>query len=327
VAAARKQLASQPCHAILSTSMPYTAHLVAQQLKQDTGLPWLCDLRDPWTDNRFMPHYHGHGLLDRWRQWQDARLEKAVYAQADAVTVTADPLRTLLISKHGLAPDRVHLVRNGYDESDFAGVLPVPAPRPAVDPGERAGRTLQVLFAGSIYQGYTIEPFFAAWQHLLEQRPTVRLQLTVHTQNTDLLNRLLAQYPLAAAHTQQGGRISHRDVVRRYGEVDLLVLSSLDDLSIPGKLFEYIRSGTPVLASAVADSEAHALLAATTSGFAVAHDDVAAGAAQLAALYDRWQSGQPLCAPNAAAIEQLERRVAFRKLFAVLDRLVSPAQA
>ena len=32
------------------------------------------------------------------------------------------------------------------------------------------------------------------------------------------------------------------------GKADLMILSALDDLSVPGKLFEYIRSGTPVLA-------------------------------------------------------------------------------
>ena len=323
--AARLQLEAQPCDAILSTSMPYTAHLVAQTLKQDLGLPWLADLRDPWTDNRFMPHYHGHGLLDRWRQWIDARLEQAVYAQADAITVTAEPLRRLLIERHGLAPEKVALVRNGYDEADFRGILPEPAARAPVHPSERAGQDLRILFAGSIYEGYTIEPFFAAWQRLLLQRPDVHLHLTVHTQNTALLHRLLHQYPLAAAHTQEGGRVTHKEVVRRYGQADLLVLSSLDDLSIPGKLFEYIRCGTPVLAFTVPDSEAHALLRQTASGFAVQHDDVEAGARQLEAIYDQWCTGKPLTHPDAHAVAQLERRVAFRGMFDILGRLAARA--
>jgi len=321
--AARLAVRAQPCDAIVSTSMPYTAHLVAQTLKRDLGLPWLADLRDPWTDNRFMAHYHGHGLMDRWRQWIDARLEQAVYAQADAITVTAEPLRRLLMDKHGIQPERVHLVRNGYDEADFRGILPQPVARAAVDPSERAGHDLRILFAGSIYEGYTIEPFFAAWQRLLQRRPDLRIQLTVHTQNTPLLHSLLQQYPLPAARTQEGGRIAHKAVVQRYGEADLLVLSCLDDLSIPGKLFEYIRCGTPVLAFTVADAEANTLLRQTASGFAVQHDDVEAGARQLERLYDAWLTGQPLTHPDAQAVAKLERRVAFGGMFCVLDRLVA----
>ncbi len=319
--AARELALVQPFDALLSTSMPYTTHLVARTLKHELRLPWLADLRDPWTDNRFLAAYQGNGLRSRFRRAVDGRMERGVYDDADLVSVTAGPLRDLLIDRWHLLPERVLLARNGFDEADFDGVLPLPSPRPPVDPAERQDRALEVLFAGSLYEGYTIEPFLAAWEALLARRPDVRIRLVAHTQAKGLLQRLVERFPVAGPLVEIGPRVPHREIVARYGRADMLVLSTLDALSIPGKLFEYIRSGTPVFACSVPDAESHALLGDTQTGVAVPHDDPMAAAAQLERWYDAWRQGQPLTQPDGHAVELLERRVSYRKMFAALDDL------
>ena len=36
---------------LLSSSAPYTSHLIAARLKDSAGLPWIADFRDPWIGN------------------------------------------------------------------------------------------------------------------------------------------------------------------------------------------------------------------------------------------------------------------------------------
>lgn len=319
--AARAAVVAHSPDAILSTSMPYTAHLVALAIRRETGLPWVADLRDPWTDNRFLGWYDGEGWAARFRRKSDGAMERQVYAEADLVTVTAEPLAQLLRSRHGLDPSKVLLARNGYDEGDFAGRLPLPSARP---PRDR--EALRILFAGSIYQGYTFEPFLAALELLLQRRPDAPIRFEVVASNLNLYNKFAPNYPRAKAVTTLGGRVSHAEVIERYATADLLVLSCLDDLSTPGKLFEYIRSGTAVLAFSVAGAEATALLRDTGTGSCAPADDAAAGAAILEALLERWQAGEPLAQPDAKAVQQLERRVAYQKIFARLDELVAVPQ-
>ena len=298
--AARQLCKEDRPDAILSTSMPYTAHLVAVDLKGaleaeagGRGIPWLADLRDPWTDNRFHAYYQGDGLRSRFRRWADRRLELRTYNEAALVSVTSAGLQRLLIDRWGLSEARVILARNGYDEADFSGILPLPGQTTtqAAPPGDRP---MKVLFAGSMYAGYDIEAFFAAWQRLLERRPDLRMELVAHTQSASILKRLCTDYPDAGKRTTTGPRVSHQEVIKLYGEADLLVLATLDDLSIPGKLFEYIRTSTPVLAFAAAGAESWALLEQTGAG-------------------------EALCDPDAGAVAQLERKVAYRRIFAALD--------
>jgi len=43
-------LHQHPVDAIVSTGPPHSMHLIAQGVKRATGIPWLADFRDPWTD-------------------------------------------------------------------------------------------------------------------------------------------------------------------------------------------------------------------------------------------------------------------------------------
>ena len=44
--------------AIITTGPPHSAHMIGLDLKQQTSLPWIADMRDPWTTvfyNAFFP--------------------------------------------------------------------------------------------------------------------------------------------------------------------------------------------------------------------------------------------------------------------------------
>lgn len=319
MAAAETRLASGRYDAMMSTSLPYTSHKVALELRQRHALPWVADLRDPWTDNRFLRHYQDGGLYARWRRRVDGALEREVYAGCDLLTMTAEPLRALLMARHGVAADKALLVRNGYDEDDFAetpngdGMGSKPAD----------GRPFEILFAGSIYQGYTIEPALQAMEVLLERAPDTPLMLCLHTQAGAWLDANLPRFPRVAARSVRGQRLAHREIIARYQQADLLILSALDDLSIPGKLFEYMRSGRPVLAFVDRGAEADTLLRQTGCGDGVNANDVEAGVAALQAHLQGWQRGTPRNRPDLQAVAAFERRAQFRNLFVALDRLVA----
>jgi hypothetical protein len=65
--------------ALISSSGPATTHLIAKELKEKTGIPWIADLRDLWTQN----HYYPYGML---RKWFERRLESLVLCMRNLYT-------------------------------------------------------------------------------------------------------------------------------------------------------------------------------------------------------------------------------------------------
>ncbi|WP_434046915.1 MULTISPECIES: glycosyltransferase family 4 protein [Sorangium] len=296
---------------VFSTSAPFTAHLLGDHARRALGVPWVADFRDPWTDNNFLPLYRGEGPIARMRQRVDRRIEERVFAGADAVLVTADPFRSLLVERRGLPEGKVHLVRNGFDAEDFAAPY---APRP--DPGGR----FRLLFAGNMYGDYNLASVFRAADRLLSRRALPGFELSIVSAAGAWAEREAKKYPHLRPHLRVEKPVPHDQIVARYRDADALVLCALDPLSTPGKLYEYIAAGPPVIAFVVPGTDAALVLSRTGAGEAVPADDVELGALSLERAYDRFRRGE-LPARREDEIAKLTRQAQVAEIVALFERL------
>ena len=117
LAAVEKLLAAgEQFDAVLTSSPPHSTQLIGLELKRRHGLRWLADLRDPWTDIYYYKDLHHTALA----AWLDARYERQVLTQADAVLVTSPETKRLFLAKLPALPaSKFQVLPNGYDESDF----------------------------------------------------------------------------------------------------------------------------------------------------------------------------------------------------------------
>ena len=106
VKAGKRMLAEGKCDAILSSSYPVTCHLVAKELKENFGIPWVADFRDLWTQN----HYSEHFML---RKVLEKRLETATISVADVLTTVSEPLAITFREFH--QNKQVETILNGFD--------------------------------------------------------------------------------------------------------------------------------------------------------------------------------------------------------------------
>jgi glycosyltransferase involved in cell wall biosynthesis len=227
--------------ALFSTSPVPTAHLIAGALKRLTGLPWIADFRDPWIEEGQHPR---PGSL---RHAVESRLERAVVGSADRVVTTTPYLRGDFLARYpSLRPDKVRVIFNGYDESDFVH-LPTPTKEPR----------FELLHAGLLTHDYrNPAPVLEAVARLIASGVMTRERTRIVFLGSSGFFRtgpgrsIVRDLGLESV-VEVSRRIPNRDALVRLRRAScLLILQASDDTRslIPAKAFEYLRVERPILA-------------------------------------------------------------------------------
>lgn len=220
---------------IFTTSFPYADHVAGYLLKRLTGKPWVADFRDPWTQN-------ASARNTGWRRRCDEWMEKAVLSHADRIIgVTPTYLNELRSLAYRKPVDNFLVIENGYDLNDF----------PQVD---RSGlesknhRQVTIAHVGMAYDG-TILPLLDAVQHLA-YADQARLKFRFIGGLPPKETIWLADHPLVA-EVEITPRLPHAQAVEAMQQADVVFLPIGGGQAwsghYPGKLFEYMACGTPIL--------------------------------------------------------------------------------
>lgn len=293
---------------LYSTAPPWSGQLVARALAARLGCPWVADFRDPWARAPWR-----EGRLTVARRAADL-FERLVVRRADAVVFTTRTNLDEFGAFYG-ATDRFHTVRNGCDPDEFDGVTPM----------VRDTR-FTLLHAGSLYGGRKPTALFAALA-ALRDRGVIDAQSFCFRQ----IGRVaLGGFDMAAERDRLGlaGMVElansqpRRDILREMlGASCLLLLQPGTTVSIPGKLFEYMAAGRPILAIAEAGETAD-LVRASGCGLAVLPDDQPGIERALESLIR-----QGTAAKAAPPAELFDGRVRTSELVAILERVVGERDA
>ncbi|MBI3871615.1 MAG: glycosyltransferase [candidate division Zixibacteria bacterium] len=292
---------------VWTTSPPPSIHLAGLRLHRQ--MSWIADFRDPWLvfDNDWGPTPL-HAQYAR-------RLRRRIVTNADRVIATSAPMAELLQADG--APRPVVVMPNGYDEADFAR---------GSDPAE-PDAPFTILCPGTFSQFADPRPILALARNWKRAHPNVPIRVVHVGLSLGLdLARLAREYGLTD-DLDLRGYLDHAAAVRALGLADLIAISVSDlpglSSSIPGRLFEALRSLRPLLLLAAANTAA-AQLARTIPGCWVVdpHDERAA-LASLAAI-----RGQPrdVNARGVDSIRQYDRREQARALAALCQDVLAERQ-
>ena len=329
--------AEGPFDAIVASMSPFESAEAASQLARRLGIPWIADLRDPWAlDEALIYPTRLH------RRLEADRMRRAL-GTADAIVMNAPEATKQLHERFPeLRAKRVVTIPNGFDADDFAG------PRPARDDGsfrivhagfvhaatgrrQRRTRIVRRGLGGSV-GGYDVTTrshvfLLRAVERLLSARPELRHVVEVH------LAGVLSEADRTFVQTdvvRERGYLPHPDAVALLRSADLLFLP-MHDLRpgtrariVPGKTYEYLAAGPPILA-AVPDGDARDLLRRAGGAMLCRPSDVAAMEAIVAGCVDAWRAGDPRPRATEDVLRRFERRQLTAELAAVLDSVVHQA--
>lgn len=245
---------------IITTGPPMSTHLIGQKLKTHfPGIQWIADFRDPWTDI-----YYYEKLYPTWfAKKLDLKMELSVLQDADQIIGVSPFVTKLLQSKvSDNLKNKFHCLTNGFDPDDY----PL---RESLPPEE-----FTVCYTGTMADNYPVEGFVSAIEKL-QEKYIIRV-IMVGKIAPVIRNHIASRI----RYTHFIGFVPHRQSVQYLQEASLLLLVLPSDPGardiIPGKLFEYIGSGTPTLCIGAEQSDAGRILAQCHAGRAIEATDTLA---------------------------------------------------
>jgi glycosyltransferase involved in cell wall biosynthesis len=276
--AARERIACGGVHAVLSSSPPDSVHLAAAAVAQTSGLPWVADFRDPWIG------LHFRKPPTPWHRSRQTAMEASVIGQADLVLAASRTHVDALAARATAKPRKLLHLPNGFEPEPEGG-------RSAASASE-----FRAVFTGTLSLMDDVGTLLDAVRALIEQDPSARAALRVDLvgpYDRDWQARAVALG--VAGVVRFTGALSHAAARAQQSAADLLVLWRPQGAGfrtmVPGKLYEYLDSGRPVLALLPADDEAAGLVV-RAGGRVIAPGDRRALAGELAARLARWRAGE-----------------------------------
>jgi glycosyltransferase involved in cell wall biosynthesis len=284
----RQVLRQRPFDVIYSTSPTRTAHLIAGTLAQSSGVPWVCDFRDPWLDPTSEPILRATLGGEARVGFLRAR-ERNIVRRASRIIVNTAPSKQDLAARYtDLDPGRIEVLPNGYDEADFTGIAAAPRNVP--------GSCLLLLHSGEIYP-VTRDP-----RPLIEAVAALVKNGRIGAQEIHLkfigsggalesssFRGWLAERSMEKMVTLER-RMAHGPCIAEMLAANALLLLQCTpeaNMQVPAKFYEYLRTGKPMLTLAPAASATAQIASECRTGWVLDSHDAAGLQGALLAMIER----------------------------------------
>lgn len=292
---------------IISTGPPHSCHMIGLKIHEKTGIPWIADFRDPWTEIAF-----AHELkLSVFAENRHKILEKKVLNQSSKVIIVGWHMMESLrkISNR----NQYKVITNGYDFQEFTNEI-------------KPSRKFQILHVGSMNMDRNP---WELWQVLDE------LSKVDNGFASDVEIKLIGKYDYQIENEIQKYNldkfsnfidyIPHGEIFDhlKKAQILLLALNRIENVDgiITGKIFEYLVAKRPILCIGSESGDAAKILSLTDAGIAVNFKDTKKVKKAIVELYQDFKQGKSRF--RFTNIDQFSRRALTKELTEVMNGLSS----
>ncbi|NER23863.1 MAG: glycosyltransferase family 4 protein [Symploca sp. SIO1C2] len=221
---AKKMLETWQPDIIYASAMPFTSLLVAAQIHYISGIPWIAEFRDLWTDGH---NYH----YPMFRSFFEKKLEYNVLRSSKGLVTVSQPLAETL-KKYNKS---VEVIFNGFDPNDY----------PTSYHTQASSEFINITYTGIVYPAkQEIKPFFDSIEANLPAKINFYSR-TIHALNKFIKNKEYINNCIFLHHP-----IPHKEALKAQYNADVLLFFLWKNKAgiLSGKIFEYIGAGKPILA-------------------------------------------------------------------------------
>ncbi|MGK7391710.1 MAG: glycosyltransferase [Candidatus Cyclobacteriaceae bacterium M2_1C_046] len=296
-------IAANKIQAVITTGPPHSLHLIGLKLQKKTGINWIADFRDPWTQWDLYEEFNMLPLVRKLHR----RLERKVLQKSDRV-FTINHYYKKAFEK--LGGREVDVITNGYDEADFQ------------DYSYHQTNIFSIRHIGIVDEMRDPTPFIEALQHFLNNHPDLNIEVEFTGNVAQTFKEKVAENSVLDEVVKFESYKPHAEIIKKYEttEVLLLVLTRSEHAAgnTTGKIYEYLASGARILAIGPTDGEVAEILKDTGAGRIVDPSDIERINEILESYLDEFIEGRR---PDVRNVNRYSRRAQAYEVAKILDKL------
>ncbi|NNL16528.1 MAG: glycosyl transferase family 1, partial [Flavobacteriaceae bacterium] len=193
---------------IITTGPPHSLHLIGMQLKQQIGVRWLADFRDPWTTIG----YHKQLKLSKRSVAKHKQLEHDVLQNADEIIATS---YTTSKEFKNIVNKTIMTITNGFDDSTKLV--------------KKLDERFTCSHIGSLLSERNPKLLWKAFQELINENEDFKnnFQLNlIGVVSDDVLNSIYEND--LKSHVNSVGYVSHKEAINYQNRSQVLLLVEVD---------------------------------------------------------------------------------------------------
>ena len=252
------QLKRESVDVIISIGPPHTTHLVAKKLSSKFKISFIPVFIDPWTDIAYYKNFKRNKLTLAI----DNHLEKSVLKNSSANIFVTETMKKDYVKKYSFIKEKSHVLYWGYSEEDFS-LPPNPLPK------ER-GVEKVIVHAGNLFSYQNPVNFWKQLKKEIDSGNHFKIKFigTVDPEIVETINKTgLSPF------TQYLGFIPYKKMLEEVCNADFLLVCATEPRHVPGKLFEYLRSGKPIIAFGDGNEEVKYILEKANAGMMFGYNE------------------------------------------------------
>lgn len=292
VSGGKKMLLQKKFDAIVSIGPPHSSHLIGKTLSRRFNIPHIPVLIDPWVDIVYYKNFNRNRLtllLDNY-------FERSTLANARHVIFVTRTMSDDYKKKYPWLEKKSHVLYWGYNEEYFESVT-------------RQSQSTQpeiILHAGNIFDYQNPAGFWKNVKKEIEQGKQLRLRF-IGTVSPEIKKAIES----AGLHpyTEYKGFLPYNEVIQEMMNATYLLVCATEKRHVPGKLFEYLRTGNKIIAFGDDNTEVSEILSRANAG----------------RMYPYHYEGDDIfqlvdtASPNASSVRTYSREHIAKELAAILN--------
>ena len=297
-----KYIVENNIETIITSGPPHSLHLIGLDLKKRLDVKWFADFRDPWTTIG----YHKSLRLSNNAAVKHKQLEQEVMQTADEIIVTSKTTKTEF---QAITDKPITVITNGYDTASV--------------PAQQLDTKFTLAHIGSFLSERNPQILWTALQELLIEIPSFKANLEIKligAISQEVLTSI-TEYALDS-YLNNLGYVSHSEAIvhQKKSQVLLLIEIDSDDTRsiIPGKLFEYMVSGRPIIAIGPKNSDFAEIITETNSGVFFEYAEKEKLKQVIVTYYNQYLVGE--LKANGVGLQQYSRENLTKQLVQLLNK-------